>query len=192
MGSRTYVDQDESHVSIDITKYRDMIGSLLYLMVSCSNIMFNICLFAWFQANPKESHLAYVKRIMEYLKGITNVGLWYPKGSVWDLIGYSDSDYTNCKTDRKSTSDIRHILGNTLVSWSSKKKACVALSTTDAEYTAARSYCEQILWLKQQLCDYGVNLGCIRLKCDNTSAINITKNLAMHSRTKHIDIRHHF
>ena len=192
MGSGTYVDQDESGTPIDITKYRGMIGSLLYLTASRPDIMFSVCLCARFQANPKESHLMAVKRIMKYLKGTTNVGLWYPKGSICTLIGYSDADYAGCKTDRKSTSGTCHIIGNALVSRACKKQACVALSTAEAEYIAAGSCCAQILWLKQQLRDYGLDLGCIPLRCDNTSAINITKNPVMHSRTKHIDIRHHF
>ncbi|XP_058741298.1 secreted RxLR effector protein 161-like [Vicia villosa] len=136
MGSETYVDQDESNVSIDITKYQGMIGSLLYLMASLPDIMFSVYLCARFQENPKESHLVVVKRIMKYLKGTTNVGLRYPKGSVCDLLGYSDADYAGCKIDRKSTSGTCHILGNTLVSWSCKKQACFALSTAEAEYIA--------------------------------------------------------
>ena len=104
-----------------------------------------------------------VKRIMKYLKGTTNVGLWYPKGNICNLIGYSDADYAGCKTDRKSTSGTCHILGNALVSQACKKQACVALSTAEAEYIAAGSCCAQILWLKQQLRDYGLDLGCIPL-----------------------------
>ncbi|XP_050920088.1 secreted RxLR effector protein 161-like [Lathyrus oleraceus] len=192
MGSETYVDQDESGVSIDITKYRGMIGSLLYLMASRPDIMFSVCLCVWFQVNPKESHLTVVKRIMKYLKGTTNVGLWYPNGSICNLIGYSDADYAGCKTDRKRTSGTWHILGNALVSWACKKQACVALSMAEAEYIAAGSCYAQIIWLKQQFWDYRLDLGCIPLRCDNTSAINITKNTVRHSRTKHIDIRHHF
>lgn len=192
MGSRTYVDQDESGTSIDITKYRGMIGSLLYLTASRPDIMFSVCLCARFQANPKESHITAVKRIMKYLKGTTNVGLWYPKVSMCNLIGYSDADYAGYKTDRKSTSGTCHILGNALVSWACKKQACVALTTAEAEYIAAGSSYAQILWLKQQLRDFRIDLRCIPLRCDNTSAINITKNPVMHSRTKHIDIRHHF
>ncbi|XP_050915603.1 secreted RxLR effector protein 161-like [Lathyrus oleraceus] len=192
MGSGSYVDQDESDVSIDIIKYRGMIGSLLYLIASRPDIIFSVCLCARFQANPKESHITAVKRIMKYLKGTTKVGLWYPKGSISKLVGYSDADYAGSKIDRKSTSGTYHILGNALVSWACKKQACVALSTSEAEYIAAGSCCAQILWLKQQLRDYILNLGCILLLCDNPSAINITKNLVMHSRTKHIDIRNHF
>lgn len=129
---------------------------------------------------------------MKYLKGTTNVGQWYPKGSICDLVGYSDSDYAGCKTERKSTSGTCHILWNALVSWACKKQACVALSTAKAEYIEAGSCYAQILWLKQQLSDFGLNLGCTPLWCDNPSAINITKNPIMHSRTKHVDIRHHF
>ncbi|XP_058783433.1 secreted RxLR effector protein 161-like [Vicia villosa] len=169
MGSGIYVDQDVSGVSIDITKYRGMIGSLLYLTVIRPDIMFSVCLCFHFQANPKESHLMAVKGIMKYLKGTTNVGLWYPKGSICDLLGYSDANYVGYKTDRKSISGTCHILENALLSWSCKKQACVALSTAEAEYIAAGSCCAQTLRLKQQLSDYGVKLECIPLKCDNTS-----------------------
>ena len=192
MGSNTYMDKDEAGKPIDITKYRGMIGSLLYLTASRPDIMFSVCLCARYQSCPKESHLVAVKRILKYLKGTSNVGLWYPKNTMCDLVGYSDSDFAGCKTERKSTSGTCHILGNALVSWSCKKQACVALSTAEAEYIAAGSCCAQILWLKQQLSDYGLGLGCIPIRCDNTSAINLTKNPIMHSRTKHIDIRHHF
>ncbi|XP_050914986.1 secreted RxLR effector protein 161-like [Lathyrus oleraceus] len=159
MGSETYVDQDESGVSIDITKYRGMIGSLLYLKASRPDIMFSVCLCARFQANPKESHLIIVKRIMKYLKGTTNVGLWYPKGSIYNLVGHSDIDYVGSKTDRKSTSGTCHILGNALVSWACKKQACVALSIAEVEYIELGRCCAQILWLKKQLRDYGLDLG---------------------------------
>ena len=99
MGSRTYVDQDKFGILINITRYQGMIGSLLYLTASHHDIICSVCLCARFQENRKESHLAPVKRIMKYLKGITNVGLWYPDYSIYGLIGYSNSDYADCKTD---------------------------------------------------------------------------------------------
>nr|KYP40118.1 Copia protein [Cajanus cajan] len=186
------LDLDEKGIVVDNSKYRGIIGSLLYLTASRPDIMFVVCLCARFQANPKESHMKSVKRILKYLKGTTNVGLWYPKGVSLSLIGYSDSDYVGCRLDRKSTSGTCHLLGSALVSWHSKKQACVALSTAEAEYIAAGSCCAQILWMKQQLRDYGTELNKIPLRCDNTSAINLTKNPILHSRTKHIEIRHHF
>jgi hypothetical protein len=80
-----------------------------------------------------------VKRILRYLVATPCFGIWYPKGSTFDLIGYSDSDYAGCKVDRKSTSGTCQFLGRSLVSWSSKKQTSVALSTAEAEYVAAGS-----------------------------------------------------
>ncbi|XP_068465677.1 uncharacterized mitochondrial protein AtMg00810-like [Phaseolus vulgaris] len=134
---------------VDQTKYRGLIGSLLYLTTSRLDIMFVVCLCARYQANPKESHLKAAKRILKYLKGTTNVGLWYPSYSPIHLIGYSDSDFVGCKLDQKSTSDTCHLLGSSLISWHSKKQACVSLSTAEVEYIVARRCCAQILWLKQ-------------------------------------------
>lgn len=136
--------------------------------------------------------LSAVKKIFRYLIGTQNLGLWYPRGTSFDLIGFSDADYAGSKIDRKSTSGTCHFLGHMLVSWSSKKQNSVALSTAEAEYIAAGNCCAQILWIKQQLSDFGVSLNNILIFCDNTSAINITKNPVQHSRTKHIEIRHHF
>jgi len=120
------------------------------------------------------------------------MGLWYPSRSPIYLVGYSDSDFAGCKLDRKSTSGTCHLLGSSLISWHSKKQACVALSTAEAEYKAAGSCCAQILWIKQQLKDFKVKMSKVPLLCENTSAINLTKNHIQHSRTKHIEIRHHF
>ena len=104
-----------------------MMGCMLYLTASRPNIMFSVCMCARFQANPKETHLIAIKRILSYLKHTPNIGLWYPKGAIFELVGYSDSDYAGCKVDRKSTSGGCHLLGRSLVSWSSKKQNSVAL-----------------------------------------------------------------
>ena len=192
MSTNCYLDKDESGQSIDIKQYRGMIGSLLYLSASRPDIMFSVCMCARFQSNPKQSHLSAVKRIMRYLLGTINLGLWYPKNSTCNLIGYSDSDFAGSKTDRKSTSGTCQFIGSALVSWHSKKQNSVALSTAEAEYISAGSCCAQILWMKQQLSDYGILLDRIPIRCDNTSAINLSKNPVQHSRTKHIEIRHHF
>jgi hypothetical protein len=101
-------------------------------------------------------------------------------------------DYVGCKIDRKSTSGGCHLLGRSLVSWTSKKQNSVALSTAKAKYIAAGACCTQILYMKQTLLDYGVVLEKVPLLCDNESDIKIANNVVQHSRTKHIDIRHHF
>ncbi|KAK9225892.1 hypothetical protein WN943_010937 [Citrus x changshan-huyou] len=126
------------------------------------------------------------------IKMYRDIGLLYPRGTHIDLTCYSDADFAGYKVDRKITSGTCYILRHSLVSWFSKKQNSVALSTTEAEYIAAGSCCAQALWMKQTLRDYGINLEQIPIKCDNTSAINLSKNTIQHSRTKHIEIRHHF
>jgi hypothetical protein len=192
MPSNGHLDLDEEGAPVETKVYRSMIGSLLYLCASRPDIMLSVCMCARFQANPKECHLTAVKRILRYLVHTPNLGLWYPKGSKFNLLGYSDSDYAGCKVDRKSTSGTCQFLGRSLVSWSSKKQNCVALSTAEAEYVAAGACCAQLLWMRQTLKDFGCQYSKIPLLCDNESAIKLANNPVAHSRTKHIDIRHHF
>ena len=92
MSTATKLDEDKKGKSVDISSYRGMIRSLLYLTASRPDIMFATCLCARFQANPKESHLMAVKRIFKYLKGTPNLGLWYPKGTGFEAVGYTDAD----------------------------------------------------------------------------------------------------
>jgi hypothetical protein len=192
MATATKLDEDKSGKPVDITSFRGMIGSLLYLTASRPDIMFATCLCARFQADPRESHLIAVKRIFRYLKGTPNLGIWYPRDTGFNLIGYSDSDYAGCRIDRKSTSGSCQFLGRRLVSWQSKKQHTVSTSTAEAEYIAAGSCVAQILWMRNQLKDYGLVLDKVPIMCDNTSAIAMTSNPVDHSRTKHIDIRYHF
>ncbi|GJV89010.1 hypothetical protein Tco_1532948 [Tanacetum coccineum] len=177
---------------VDLHLYRSMIGSLMYLTASRPDIMFAVCVCARHQVTPKECHLHAVKRIFRYLKGQPLLGLWYPKESPFDLVAYSDSDYDGDNQDRKSTTRGCQFLGRRLISWQCKKQTIVATSTTEAEYVAAASGCGQVLWIQNQLLDYGYNFMNTKIYIDNNSAICIVKNPVYHSRTKHIDIRHHF
>ncbi|KAI3707390.1 hypothetical protein L6452_25856 [Arctium lappa] len=186
------LNKDLSGKPVNVTAYRGMIGSLLYLTASRPDIMYSTCLCARYQSEPKESHLIAVKRIFRYLKGTPNLGLWYPKDSGFDLTGYSDSDFAGCKLDRKSTTGGCQLLGGKLVSWTSKKQNYVSTSTAEAEYVAAGSCCSQILWMRNQLLDYDLQLSKIPIYCDSTSAIAIANNPVLHSKTKHIEIRYHF
>jgi hypothetical protein len=121
MGINGHLDLDTGGKSVDQKVYRSMIGSLLYLCASRSDIMLSVCMCARFHANPKEIHLRVVKRIMRYLVYTHKFGLWYPKRSTFDLIGYSNADYVGCKIVRKSASGTCQFLGRSLVSWASKK-----------------------------------------------------------------------
>ena len=116
----------------------------------------------------------------------------YLKNSSLELLAYSGSDFAGCKLDRKSTSGVCHFLRENLISWSSRKQNFIALSSTKADYVVVSSCYAQILWIKYQLADCRIELNKISIRCDNKSVINLSKNSVLHSRTKHIDIWHHF
>jgi hypothetical protein len=137
MGTDGHLDLDKGGKSVDQKAYRSMIGSSLYLYASRPDIMLSVCMCARFQSDPKECHLVAMKRILRYLVHRPCFGIWYPKGSTFDLIEYSDFDYVGCKVDRKSTSGTCQFLGRSLLSWSSKKQTFVALSIVEAEYVVA-------------------------------------------------------
>jgi hypothetical protein len=141
MWTNRSLDSNASGNMVDQTMYRSMIGSLLYVTVSRPDVMFSVCMCARVQASPRESHLKATKRILRYLKHTQNVGLRYPKGAKFELIGYSNSDYVGCKVERRSTSGTCQLLGRSLFSWSSKKQNSVALSIAEAEYIATGSCC---------------------------------------------------
>jgi hypothetical protein len=192
MGTNGHLDLDLGSTSVHQKIYRPMIEFLLYLCAFRPDIMLSVCMCARFHAAPKDCHLRTVKRIMRYIVLTPKLGQWYPKGSRFELLGYSNADYARCKVDRKSTSETCQFLGRSLVSWSSKKQNSVALSTAEVKYVTASSCCAQLFWMRQTLKDYGYTMNYIPLLCDNESAIKITYNSCEHSRTKHVDIRHHF
>jgi len=169
-----------------------MIGSLLYLTASKPYILFNLCLCARFQSDPRESHLTVVKRIFRYLKGTTNLELLYRKFLDYKLVGFCDADYAGDRIDRKSTSGNCQSLGENLISWASKRQPIIAMSTAEAEYISAASCCTQLLWMKHQLKDYQISANNIPIFCDNIAAICLSKNPILYSRAKHIEIKHHF
>nr|GEW37484.1 hypothetical protein [Tanacetum cinerariifolium] len=147
--------KDPDGEDVDVHTYRSMIGLLMYLTSSRPDIMFVVCACAHFHVTPKALHLHAVKRIFRYLKGKPHLGLWYPKDSPFDLVAYLDSDYAGASLDRKSTTGGCQFLGCRLISWQCKKQTVVATSSTKAEYVAAASCCAQVLWIQNQLLDYG-------------------------------------
>ncbi|GJT79937.1 putative ribonuclease H-like domain-containing protein [Tanacetum coccineum] len=169
--------KDEDGEEVDVHMYRSMIGSLMYLTSSRPDIMFAVCACARYQVNLKVSHLYAVKRIFRYLKGQPKLGLWYPKDSPFDLVAYTDSDYAGASLDRKSTTGGCQFLGCRLISWQCKKQTVVANSTTEAEYVAASSCCGQVLWIQNQLLDYGYNFMHTKIFIDNNIYLPRSKTI---------------
>ncbi|GKB69126.1 hypothetical protein Tco_0930538 [Tanacetum coccineum] len=164
----------------------------MYLTASRPDIIFAVYACSRFQVTPKTSHLNDVKRIFRYLKGKPKLGLWCPRVSLFDLEAYSDSDYARANIDRKSTIGGCQFLGRRLISWQCKKQTIVAISTIEAKYVAAANCCRQVLWIQNQMLDYGFNFMNTKIYIDNESTICIVENPVFHSKTKHIKIRHHF
>ncbi|GJW12458.1 putative ribonuclease H-like domain-containing protein [Tanacetum coccineum] len=184
--------KDEEAEAVDVHLYISMIGSLMYLTASRPDIIFVVCACARFQVSPKTSHVHAVKIIFRYLKGQPKLGLWYPRDSPFDLEAFLDSDYAGASLDRKSTTGGCQFLGKRLISWQCKKQTIVANSTTEAEYVAAANCCGQVLWIQNLMLDYGFNFMNTKIYIDNESTICFVNNPVFHSKTKHIEIRHHF
>jgi hypothetical protein len=191
MGTNGHLELDTGGKSVDQKVYRSMIDPystyvhldrILCFPYAC--VQGSRQILRKFTLGPK--------RIMRYLVYTPKFGLWYPKGSTFDLIGYSDANWAGCKIDRKSTLGTCQFLGRSLVSWASKKQNSVAMSIAEAEYIVVGHCCVQLLWMRQTLRDYGYKLSKVPLLCDNESAIRMADNPVEHSRTKHIDIRYHF
>ncbi|WVZ76246.1 LOW QUALITY PROTEIN: hypothetical protein U9M48_024235 [Paspalum notatum var. saurae] len=141
MSINTVLDADEDGDAVDQKEFRGMIGSLLYMTATRLDIQFVVCLCARYQASPSTSHRQAVKRIFRYLKFTPKLGIWYSSRSSLSLRGFSDVDHADCRIDHKSTFGTCQLLGTSLVSWSSRKQASVALSITEGEYVAAASCC---------------------------------------------------
>ena len=157
--------------SVDSSLYRSMIGSLLYLTASRPDISYSMGVCARYQANPKESHMIALKRIIKYVETTADFDVWYNKDTNDVLARYSDTDWAGNVDDRKSTS-----WGcNNLVSWMSKRQNSISLSTIEVEYIAAGSCCIQLLSMQKLLHDYGICQEHLTVYCDNASAINISK-----------------
>jgi len=134
-----------------------------------------------------------VKRIFKYLQGTQNYGLWYPRDTDLTLHAYTNADWVGSVDDRKSTSGGAFFMGSILVSWFNKKQSSIALSTAEAKYVVVASSCTQLLWMMQTLQDFQITCTPpISILCDNTSAISLSKNPVMHSKTKHISIKYNF
>lgn len=177
----------------DATLYRQLVGSLVYLTVTRPDIAHAVHVVSQFLAAPRTTHYAAVLRILRYVKGTIFQGLHFPFNSPLELKAYSDSDWAGDPTDRRSTTGYCFFLGDSLISWRSKKQTVVARSSTEAEYRALADTTSELVWLRWLLEDLGITQHSPTvIYCDNRSAVQIAHNDVFHERTKHIEVDCHF
>ncbi|KAJ4721194.1 Retrovirus-related Pol polyprotein from transposon TNT 1-94 [Melia azedarach] len=174
----------------DATLYRQLVGSLVYLMVTRPDIFHAIHIMSQYMSAPRSPHYTAVLHILRYIKGTLFHGLHFSTYSSLKLRAFSDADWTGDPTDRRSTTSFCVFLGDSLISWRCKKQTVVARSSTKAEYRALVDTTQEIIWL---LSDMGVpHSRPTPLACDNNSVVQIAHNDIFHERTKHIEVYCHF
>ncbi|GKF86996.1 hypothetical protein Tco_0254823 [Tanacetum coccineum] len=132
MVDRLKLDEDPLGIPVDQTRFRSMVGSLMYLTTSRPDLVFAVCMYARYQASPTKKHLEALKWVFRYLRRTINWSLWYPKDTAMALTTYTDVDHAGCQATQRSTSESAQFLGDKLVSWSSKKQKSTVISTTEA------------------------------------------------------------
>ena len=173
--------------------FQELVGCLMYLAVSTRpDIAYATNYLARFVTCTRPCHVAAAKRILRYLQGTRNYGIVLGDWSETLLEGFCDASYGNCEETRRSTTGYVFTFKGSLISWQTKLQTTVAVSTTEAEYMAASAATKEALYLRKILNDVGFGAQCVTINCDNQGAVNLTKNALTVSRTKHVDIAHHF
>lgn len=184
---------DEGGEPADETLYKQIVGSLMYITNTRPDVQYAVSMLSRYMSKPTLMHLQAAKRVLRYLKGTMDFGLWYKKGGTGEVLVYTDSDFAGDIDSRKSTSGYVFLLDNAAVAWTSKKQPIVTLSTTEAEYVAASTCACQAIWFERVLEELGYDTTeGITIHCDNTSTIKLSKNPVFHGRCKHIGVRFHF
>lgn len=177
----------------DPSIYRRLIGRLLYLQVTRPDITYSVNYLSQFMQQPCSGHLDAAHRVVRYLKGIVSHGIFLSATSSLSLAGYTDSDWAGCPTTRRSTTGYFTMLGNSHISWKSKKQPTISLSSAEAEYHALAKLTSELQWLHYLFTDLRVAIPKpIRVYCHNQAAIHISENPVFHERTKHIEIDCYF
>nr|KYP52516.1 Retrovirus-related Pol polyprotein from transposon TNT 1-94 [Cajanus cajan] len=177
---------------LDPEKYRRLIGRLLYLTISRPDICFTVHKLSQFVSNPYTDHMNATNMLLRYLKHTAGQGILFKANSDTRLHAYVDADWGSCQDSRKSTTGFCVFLGNSLVSWKSKRQQTVSKSSAEAEYRAISSVSSEITWLRNLLTDFNINTPFASVYCDNKAAIHISSNPTFHERTKHLEIDLHF
>ncbi|KAJ0536438.1 putative RNA-directed DNA polymerase [Helianthus annuus] len=186
------VDKDKSFLE-NISGFQKLIGKLIYLSLTRPDISYVVQFLSQYMHKPCQSHLDIALRLLRYLKQSPGKGVMFRKTGNFDISGFVDSDWAKCLSTRKSVTGFGIFLGNTLVSWKSKKQGFVSRSTAEAEYRAMCSATCEVMWIKNVLSELRINCTLpVLLFCDSKSAISISQNPVFHERTKHFELDLHF
>ena len=194
VGKKLQKTTDEDQIFHDTSLYQQAIGCLTYAATTTRpDIAAAVSSLSQYMSNPSVDHWVGVKRVLRYLRGTINYGLRFTSKDGNELVGYSDSDWAGDVDTRRSTSGYVFFVGNSLISWSSKKQPTVAKSSTEAEYVALSTATQEAIWLRRLLSD--LHFRSPRptvINEDNQGAIELSRNPKHHNRVKHIDIAYHF
>eukprot|EP00253_Pinus_taeda_P024424 PITA_24424 len=185
--------QQKEDKDVDPTLYRQLIGSLMYLVNTRPNICYAVNTLSQFMVEPKRVHWATTKYVLRYIQGRIEHGLLYSQGNDIRLSGFTDADWVGSSVDRKSTIGYCFNIGSGMTSWCSRKQKSMALSSVEAEYMAVSTSSCEAIWLRKLLVNlFRSRMDATRILCDNQSCIKLSENPIFHDRSKHIDIRCHF
>lgn len=177
----------------DGTLYRSLVGALQYLTFTRPDISYAVQQLCLFMHAPRDTHLAFMRRLLRYIHGTLHLRLHISASSQTSLTAYSDADWGGCPDSRRSTSGYCIFLGDNLISWSSKRQATLSRSSAEAEYRGVANAVAEATWLRNLLLELHVPLQrATVVYCDNVSAVYLSGNPVQHQRTKHIEMDIHF
>jgi hypothetical protein len=184
---------DSSSDLVDPTMYRQLIGSLMYLVKTRPNICFAVYALSQYMVEPRHVHWIAAKHVLRYICGTLGYGLRYVSDGEMKLQGYTDSDWAGSIVDRKSTLGCCFSLGSSMISWLSRKQMSVALSTIEVEYIATSVASREVVWLRKLLAGlFDLELEPTLIHCDNQSCVKLSENPVFHDKSKHIEIKYHY
>ncbi|KAK1417324.1 hypothetical protein QVD17_26451 [Tagetes erecta] len=183
----------EGDLLADGTLYRSLAGALQYLTITRPDIAYAVQQICLFMHAPREPHMAFLKRVLRYVKGTLHIGLRLSSSPSHSLTAYSDADWGGCPDTRRSTSGYCIYLGDNLISWSSKRQQTISRSSAEAEYRGVANAVAEATWIRNLLLELQVPVRQATIVyCDNISAIYLSGNPVQHQRTKHVEMDIHF